>query len=54
MGPIASIYKITEAIIDTKSATNIVFHASVTAFSAAKLNDLPTLSSSFNFSKITI
>ena len=42
------------AIIDTKSATNIVFQASFTAFSVAKLNERPIFNSSFNFSNITI
>ena len=44
----------TDAIIDTKSATNIVFQASFTAFSVAKLKDLPIFNSSFSFSNITI
>ena len=31
-----------------------MFHASLTAFSVAKLKDLPIFNSSFNFSKITM
>ena len=44
----------TAAMIETKSATNIVFQASLTAFSVAKLKERPIFNSSFNFSKITI
>ena len=46
-------YKV-KANNDTKSAVNMVFHDSSTALLAANSKDLPTLISSFNFSKVTI
>ena len=54
IGPIANTNKRDAADNDTKSATRIVLHASLVDFSTAYEKDLPTLSSSLNFSYVTI